>query len=154
MKKHGEGSARQLENGSWECMVQSKYINPDSKDMSPKRIKRRGRTENEARKKAKQALLVWEKNYEETRLNKKMDKKKTFGQYMDEFIETEVKPEVAGATYKSYVYTLQANFYNCKISNYRLEDLNKVEFETYFDSIIKKKSRITSTGLPNPGASS
>ena len=143
MKKHGEGSARQLENGSWECMVQSKYINPDSKDMSPKRIKRRGRTENEARKKAKQALLVWEKNYEETRLNKKMDKKKTFGQYMDEFIETEVKPEVAGATYKSYVYTLQANFYNCKISNYRLEDLNKVEFETYFDSIIKKKSNKT-----------
>lgn len=143
MKKHGEGSARQLENGSWECMVQSKYINPDSKDMSPKRIKRRGRTENDARKKAKQALLVWEKNYEETRLNKKMDKKKTFGQYMDEFIETEVKPEVAGATYKSYVYTLQANFYNCKISNYRLEDLNKVEFETYFDSIIKKKSNKT-----------
>lgn len=91
MKKHGEGSARQLENGSWECMVQSKYINPDSKDMSPKRIKRRGKTENDARKKAKQALLVWEKNYEETRLNKKMDKKKTFGQYMDEFIETEVK---------------------------------------------------------------
>lgn len=143
MKKHGEGSARQLENGSWECMVQSKYINPDSKDMSPKRIKRRGKTENDARKKAKQALLVWEKNYEETRLNKKMDKKKTFGQYMDEFIETEVKPEVAGATYKSYVYTLQANFYNCKISNYRLEDLNKVEFETYFDSIIKKKSNKT-----------
>ena len=67
MKKHGEGSARQLENGSWECMVQSKYINPDSKDMSPKRIKRRGKTENDARKKAKQALLVWEKNYEETR---------------------------------------------------------------------------------------
>ena len=72
MKKHGEGSARQLENGSWECMVQSKYINPDSKDMSPKRIKRRGRTENDARKKAKQALLVWEKNYEETRLNKEI----------------------------------------------------------------------------------
>lgn len=143
MERNGEGSTRQLENGSWECLVQSKYINPDSKDMSPKRIKRRGKTENDARKKAKQALLVWEKNYEETRSNKKVDKKRTFGQYMDEFIETEVKPGVSGATYKSYVYTLQANFYNCKISNYRLNDLNKVEFETYFDSIIKKKSNKT-----------
>lgn len=30
MRKNGEGSVRQLSNGKWECIIQSKYTNPDS----------------------------------------------------------------------------------------------------------------------------
>ena len=37
-KNNGDGSTRQLTDGSWECVIQSKYINP--KTGNPKRIKR------------------------------------------------------------------------------------------------------------------
>ena len=53
MRKNGEGSVRQLSNGKWECIIQSKYTNPDSNSLSPKRIKRTGNTELEAKKKSK-----------------------------------------------------------------------------------------------------
>ena len=36
MRKNGEGSVRQLSNGKWECIIQSKYTNPDSNSLSPK----------------------------------------------------------------------------------------------------------------------
>lgn len=91
MRKNGEGSVRQLSNGKWECIIQSKYTNPDSNSLSPKRIKRTGNTELEAKKKAKQALLAWEKEFEKTRENNKIDNKRTFGSYMNEFIDTKVK---------------------------------------------------------------
>lgn len=42
-KQNGYGSVRELENGSWECIIQSKYINP--KTGKPKRIKRKGANE-------------------------------------------------------------------------------------------------------------
>lgn len=45
-KENREGSARQLSDGSWECITQSKYLNP--KTGSPKRFKRKGKTEKEA----------------------------------------------------------------------------------------------------------
>ena len=41
-KENREGSARQLSDGSWECITQSKYLNP--KTGSPKRFKRKGKT--------------------------------------------------------------------------------------------------------------
>lgn len=142
-KNNGEGSARQLADGSWECIIQSKYINPDSKTAKPKRIKRKGQTEKEAIKNAKRALVAWEKMYE-SNSTKKIDKKRTFGSYMEEFIDTEVKPNVSASTYKSYVYTLKANFYNYKISGLQLNMLNTVEFEVYFDAVTKEKSKKTS----------
>lgn len=46
-KDNGEGSTRRLDDGSWECIVQSKYLNPDT---NTKRIKRKGKTEKEAQK--------------------------------------------------------------------------------------------------------
>lgn len=141
-KANGEGSTRQLLDGSWECIIQSKYLNPESS--KPKRIKRKGKTEKEAIKNCKMALQVWEKMYEANQLNK-IDKKKTFGSYMEEFIDTEVKPEVAGSSYKSYIYTMNANFYNYKISKLQLSMLNTVEFEVYFDTIIHDKSQSTAS---------
>lgn len=142
MKQNGQGSTRQLKDGKWECIIQSKYTNPDSKTLSPKRIKRVGKTEQEAQKKAKQALLVWEKNFEKNK-NNKIDKNRTFGSYMEEFIDSEVKSNIAGSSYKSYIYTMQANFYNFKISKLKLKDLNKVEFEIFYDNLIKMKSQKT-----------
>lgn len=136
-KAKGEGSVRQLPDGSCECVIQSKYLNP--KTNTPKRIKRKGKNAKEATKNAKMALKVWEKQFE-AGVVVKLDKKKTFGQYMEEFIEKEVKPNLAGSSYKSYIYAMQANFYNYKISKLQLHNLNKVEFEIYFDTLIHDKS--------------
>ena len=136
-KSKGEGSVWQLSDGSWECVIQSKYLNP--KTNTAKRIKRRGKSPNEATKNCKMALKIWEKQFEAGSIVK-IDRKKAFGQYMEEFIDKEVKPNVAGSTYKSYIYTMQANFYNYKISKLQLHNLNKVEFEIYFDRLIHDKS--------------
>ena len=143
-KSNGAGSTRCLEDGSWECIMQSKYINPDSKSAKPKRIKRKGKTEKEAIKKCKLALLSWEKMYESQTVQK-IDKTKTFGAYMDEWIDKEVKPSVTASTYKSYIYTMRANFHNYKISKLQLNMLNTVEFEIFFDTIIHNKSMKTAS---------
>ena len=83
-KENGEGNVRKLPSGKYECVVQSKYINP--KTGKPKRIKRVGETE-----KAKLDLAVWEKEIERDR-DTKINKAKNFGEYMSEYIETEVNP--------------------------------------------------------------
>lgn len=136
-KANREGNMRQLPDGTWECVIQSKYLNP--KTNTPKRVKRRGKTEKEALKKTKMALQSWEKQFEAGAIVK-IDKKKTFGQYMEEFIDNEVKPNIAGSSYKSYIYAMQANFYNYKISKLQLHNLNKIEFEVFFDTLIHDKS--------------
>lgn len=136
-KSNGEGSTRQLENGVWECVMQSKYLNPSTN--KPKRIKRRGKTEKESIKKCKLDLMAWEKQFERGK-DIKVDKKKTYGDYMREFVEKEVKHNITDSSYKSYIYVLNANFYNYKISKLQLNMLNTVEFEVYFDTIIHDKS--------------
>ena len=136
-KANREGNMRQLPDGNWECVIQSKYLNP--KTNTPKRVKRRGKTEKEALKKTKMALQAWEKQFEAGAIVK-IDKKKTFGQYMEEFIDKEVKLNIAGSSYKSYIYAMQANFYNYKISKLQLHNLNKIEFEVFFDTLIHDKS--------------
>ncbi len=141
-KGNREGSTRQLQDGQWECIMQSKYLNPDTG--KPKRFKRTCKTEKEAAKKCKLALMAWEKAYE-SKSTLKIDKTKTFGQYMEEFIDKEIKPSVTGSTYKSYIYTMQANFYNYKISKLTLNMLNTVEFEIYFDAIMHDKSKKTAS---------
>ena len=135
-----EGSTRQLKNGSWECITQAKYLNP--KTANPKRFKRTAKTEKEARRLSIMARDAWEKEYERGK-DIKVDKKKTFGEYMNEYIETEVKPTVAGSTYHSYVNTMRANFDNFPIAKYQLHMLSAVEFESYYDTILGLKSRKT-----------
>lgn len=139
-KDNRSGSTRKLDNGKWECVVQSKYINP--KTGKPKRIKRQGSTEHEATKNAINELKRWEKQIEEGK-DTKIDKKRTFGSYMSEFVDTEVAKNLTDSGYHTYVRVLRQNFYNHSISNYQLQMLNKVEFQKYYDYLHKYKSHKT-----------
>lgn len=138
--QNGEGSTRKLNDGKWECVIQSKYMNP--KTGTPKRIKRRGDNEKEARKNAQMALLAWEKEFENGR-DTKINKTKTFGKYMDEFLETEVRPNITGSGYHSYISNLNSNFYPFPIAKFQLRSLNAKEFEKYYDTILQLKSKKT-----------
>lgn len=139
-KNNGDGSTRQLSDGSWECIIQSKYINP--KTGNAKRIKRKGKSENEAISNAKMALDAWEKEIEKGR-DTKINKAKTFGEYMDEYIETEARRTLTGSGYHSYIRTMNKNFFNFPIAKFQLHMLNASEFENYFDTILSQKSRKT-----------
>lgn len=139
-EQNGNGSMRQLEDGTFECVIQSKYINP--KTGKPKRIKRRGKTESETREKTQMALSAWEKEIERGR-DTKVNRAKTFGQYMEEYIDTEAKPTLTVSGYHSYISNMKNNFYPFSISKLQLHMLSAVEFEHYFDSILELKSRKT-----------
>lgn len=139
-EENREGSVRKLSDSSWECITQSKYLNP--KTGNPKRFKRKGKTEKEARTLSKMARDAWEKEFEKGK-DAKVNKTKTFGEYMDEFIETEVKLSLTGSGYHSYISNLNCNFYPFPISKFQLHMLNAVEFEKYYDSILKLKSKKT-----------
>ena len=139
-KENGEGNVRKLPSGKYECVVQSKYINP--KTGKPKRIKRVGETEKAAREKAKLDLVAWEKEIERGR-DTKINKAKTFGEYMSEYIETEIKPNITGSGYHTYINNMNRNFFDFPISKYQLHMLNAVEFERYFDTILELKSKKT-----------
>lgn len=137
---NGEGNVRQLSDGSYECIIQSRYLNP--KTGKPKRIKRKGKTEQECRDKAKMDLAAWEREIERGR-DTKINKAKTFGEYMEEFIEAEVKPSITGSGYHSYINNMNRNFYDFQISKYQLHMLSTVDFEKYYDSILALKSKKT-----------
>lgn len=139
-KSNGDGSVRQLSDGSWECMIQSKYPNP--KTGNPKRIKRKASTEKEAVANAKMALTAWEKSFEEGK-DLKVSKTKTFGQYMEEYVDGIVKPTITASGYHSYISAMKNNFYPFPISKLQLSMLSKVEFQKYFDTILSLKSRKT-----------
>ena len=137
---NGEGNVRLLSSGKYECIIQSKYINP--KTGKPKRIKRIAETECQARENAKTALNAWEKEIEKGR-DTKINKTKTFGEYMSEFIENDVKPSITGSGYHSYISNMNRNFFDFPISKFQLHMLNASEFEKYFDTILSLKSRKT-----------
>ena len=139
-RDNGEGSARKLSDGSWECVTQSKYINPQT--CKPKRFKRKGKTEKEAKASAKAARDAWEKEIEKGR-DTKVSKTKTFGEYMDEYIDTEVKSALTGSGYHSYISNMKCNFYPFNISKMQLHMLSVVEFEKYYNMILEKKSKST-----------
>lgn len=139
-RNSGEGSTRKLADGQWECVIQSKYLNP--KTGKPKRVKRKAETEKQAVAAAKMTLSAWEKELERGR-DTKIDKTKTFGKYMEEFIEEEVKPAITGSAYHSYTNTMNANFFKFPIANYQLQMLSAIEFEKHFDTILSLKSKRT-----------
>lgn len=135
-----EGSTRKLEDGSWECMIQSKYLNP--KTGKPKRFKRKANTEAEAVKAAKMSMKAWEKDFERGK-DSKIDKTKTFGSYMEEYIDTVCKSTLTASAYKSYVNNMKNNFFEFPISKLQLHMLNAVEFENYYNTILELKSKKT-----------
>ncbi len=87
-------------------------------------------------------LSAWEKEIERGR-DTKVNKAKTFGEYMTEYIETEVKPTITASAYHSYMRAMNSNFYNQQICKYQLHMLSTVEFEKYYDTILELKSRKT-----------
>ena len=119
---------------------QSKYINPETGKI--KRIKRKGETEEIARKNCKMAVKAWEKSIEAGK-NEKFLKSKTFGQYMEEYIETEAKKDLTASGYHTYVSSLNRNFYPFPIANLQLHMLNAEEFKRYYDELVKVKSKHT-----------
>ncbi len=139
-RKNNEGSVRQVDGDTWECVMDSKYINP--KTGNTKRIKRRGKSKQDAIEKTRQALISWEKEFEAGR-DTKIKKSTTFGEYMEQYIDEVAAKTLTGSGYHSYVRTMNANFYKFPIAKYQLQMLNKVEFENYFNDIISKKSRKT-----------
>lgn len=139
-KQNGEGSVRKLPDGSFECIIQSKYINPDTGKV--KRIKRKGNTENEARKNCQLAVKAWEKGIEAGK-NEKILKSKTFGQYMEEYIETEAKKPLTASGYHSYISSMKNNFYPFHIANLQLHMLNAEEFRRYYNELVEVKSKKT-----------
>ena len=114
-RENGEGTTRRLSSGKYECIVQSKYMNP--KTGKPKRIKRICDTESAAREKAKMDLAAWEKEIERGR-DTKINKAKTFGEYMNEYIENEVKPSLTGSGYHSYISNMKRNSFSFPIARY------------------------------------
>lgn len=140
IRKKGEGSVRKINDSAWECITTSQYLNP--KTGKPKRFKRVAPSEKEAIEKAKMAKDAWEKEFIKGK-DVKVNRKKTFGEYMDEFIETEVKPGLTASGYHSYISTMKNNFYPFPISKLQLHMLNVVEFESYYNTILALKSKKT-----------
>ena len=114
-KENRSGSVRKLDNGIWECVIQSRYCNPETGN--PKRIKRKGKTEAEATKNVQMELKRWEKQIIQGR-DTRHNKRKLFSEYMKEFLEGEVKSGLTDSGYHSYVRTMHANFFAYPISNY------------------------------------
>lgn len=135
-----EGSVRKLPGGKYECVIQSKYINP--KTGNPKRIKRKGDSEQDARQRAKTELYRWEKGIETGR-DTKLNKRKTFGQYMTDFVDNEVKRRLTDSGYHSYIRTLRANFYNFPIAKMQLHMLSRSQFQSFYDVLQSQKSHKT-----------
>lgn len=136
---NGEGYVRKIDKNKFECSIQSKYINPKTGKI--KRIKRQGATEEEARKNCKMAVKAWEKSIESGK-DEKIVKSKTFGQYMEEYIE-EAKGSLTASGYHSYISSLRNNFYNFPIANLQLHMLNAEEFKRFYDDLTTKKSKKT-----------
>ena len=132
-KDNGEGSVRKLESGVWECVIQSKYINP--KTMKPKRIKRTGKTEKEARINAQTAMLIWEKSITYSVGDEKISKKKTFGEYFSEYVDTVAVKTIAESGYLSYTRCFNRYFHRYPIANEQLQNLNKQTFQLYYNDL-------------------
>lgn len=139
-RANGEGYVRKIDKNKFECSIQSKYINPKTGKI--KRIKRQGATEEEARKNCKMAVRAWEKSIEAGK-DEKFLKSKTFGQYMEEFIETEVKGGLTASGYHSYISTMKNNFYPFHIANLQLHMLNAEEFRKYYNELTEHKKKKT-----------
>lgn len=138
--KNGDGYCRKIEKGRWECTIMSKYINP--RTGNEKRVKRVGATEDEARRNAKQALKAWEKEFEKNHANFKVDKAKTFGQYVDEYLVS-IQNTITDSCYRSYCSCMKRYFFSHPISNLQLHMLSCVEFQNYYDDMASHYSRKT-----------
>lgn len=138
---NGEGSVRKLPDGEYECVVQSRFLNYTTG--KPKRFKRKGKTENEAIKSAKLAMEAWEKGWINSGADIKIKKSRTFGSFMEEYIDTIARPKMTESGYLSYIRHMNVNFYPYPISKLQLHMLSKKAFTDYYNAILATKSEKT-----------
>ena len=139
-RENKTGSVRKLPDGQFECIVQSRRVN---KNGNPKRFKRKGATEKEAVEKAQLALEAWEKGWINSGADIKVQKSRTFGSYMEEYIDTVARKRLTDSGYRNYVGTLRCNFYKYPIAHLQLHMLSMKEFGDYYNTILANKSKKT-----------
>ena len=133
-RKHGEGTVKRLENGTYEAIAQSSLLNP--KTMKPKRFKRRGNTAEEALANARAARDHWEIEYEHGNKIEKIDKKKSLGSYMLDYLNDVIKTSgITASTYHTYYRTVNQLFMNSDLAKLQLQMLTIKEFEDYYNDI-------------------
>lgn len=138
-RKNGEGTVRKVGEGVYEAIVQSSILNPETQNY--KRFKRRGATEDSALTNAKMACRNWELEMSYGN-NVKVDKTKTFGMYMDEYMQNVIRVSgITGSTYYSYDKNLKNMFHSYDISNLQLSMLNPKAFEDYYNELYAKYSQ-------------
>lgn len=144
-RKNGEGSVRKVGENVFEAIVQSSILNPQTGNY--KRFKRRGTTEEAALTNARMACSNWELEMSYGN-DVKVDKSKTFGMYMQEWMENVVRTSnITASTYFSYTKNLDNMFYKYDVANLQLQMLNPKVFEDYYNLLLSKYSK-KSCGTP------
>lgn len=140
-RKNGTGTCIKRPDGKYEAIVQSSIIN--KKTFKPKRFKKVANTEQEALEGALMKKDAWEKEYINHGNDLKIDKAKTFGKYLEEYIDTQVKGSVTSSTYYTYIRNMRFLFYNHNIAVLQLHMLSQKVFQDYYDEIGAKYSKKT-----------
>lgn len=140
-RKNGTGTCIKRPDGKYEAIVQSSIIN--QKTFKPKRFKKVANTEQEALEGALMKKDAWEKEYINHGNDLKIDKSKTFGKYLEEYIDTQVKGSVTSSTYYTYIRNMRFLFYNHNIAVLQLHMLSQKVFQDYYDEIGAKYSKKT-----------
>lgn len=144
-RKRGEGTVTRLANGTYEAIIQSSQLNPDT--MKPKRFKRRGNTSEEAVANAKAACEHWEIELSYGN-NAKIDKRKTLGTYMMEYLDGVIKNSgITASTYHMYYRTINQMFMNSDLAKLQLHMLTPKEFEDYYNDLLSRYAK-KSCNLP------
>lgn len=144
-RKRGEGTVTRLANGTYEAIIQSSQLNPDT--MKPKRFKRRGNTSEEAVANAKAACEHWEIELSYGN-NTKIDKRKTLGTYMMEYLDGVIKNSgITASTYHMYYRTINQMFMNSDLAKLQLHMLTPKEFEDYYNDLLSRYAK-KSCNLP------
>lgn len=139
-RKNGEGTVRKVEQGVYEAICQSSIPNPET--LKYKRFKRRGATANEALSAAQMAMRAWEKSFTSGEI---IDKKKTFGEYIFDYLDEVRKPNISASTYFNYVSVINAYIQKEIISKYQLSMLNREAFANYYNSMLARVKASTMT---------
>lgn len=133
-RKRREGTVMQLDNGIFEAITQSSIVNPETG--KPKRFKRRGNTADEALVNARAARDHWEIEISYGN-DPKVDRKKTLGTYMAEYLNDVIKTSgIVASTYHTYYRTMQKMFMDSDLAKLQLHMLTPKEFENYYNHLL------------------
>ena len=138
---NGEGSmsSKPDKNGIYHCYMQTKVLNDNGNYI---RVHGQGKTQEEASKDAK----VKKRKVEREKLldvDKNFSKRKTFGSYMQDFMDYkvsthDVKKQIAESTYAQYINELKACFFTHKISRLQPTSLLLSDFVEYYEYLDEK----------------